>query len=161
MNDVLEALSEIRKKFALAEAQESELPHPRNCIMTLIAVASSDPEERRAHRAVRAIGNHHPAQVIVVRDQPELRGGKIDAEITTDIMRTQSASAMQCEVITLRVHGAAGDHLSGLTDPLLQRGGPNYLWGVGPPAFGKRGLAVTFTICAGLIVDSSPFAAPY
>ncbi len=161
MNDVLEALSEIRKKFALAEAQESELPHPRNCIMTLIAVASSDPEERRAQRAVRAIGNHHPAQVIVVRDQPELRGGKIDAAITTDIMRPQSASAMQCEVITLRVHGAAGDHLSGLIDPLLQSGVPNYLWWVGTPAFGKRELDDTLKICDGLIVDSSRFEAPY
>src|SRR5258708_12329500 len=143
MNDVLEALSEIRKKFALAEAQESELPHPRNCIMTLIAVASSDPEERRARRAVRAIGNHHPAQVIVVRDQPEVRGGKIDAEITTDIMRPQSATAIQCKVITPRVHGAAGDHLSGLIVPLLQSGVPNYPCWVGTPAFGEPALGDT------------------
>jgi glucose-6-phosphate dehydrogenase assembly protein OpcA len=161
MNEVLQALSDIRKKFALAETQESELPHPRNCIMTLIAVASSDAEERRAQRAVRAIGNHHPAQVIVVRDQPELRGGKIDAQITTDIMRPQSACAMQCEVITLRVHGAAGDHLSGLIDPLLQSGVPNYLWWVGTPAFGKREFDATLKICDALIVDSARFGAPY
>ena len=161
MNEVLEALSDIRKKFALAETQESELPHPRNCIMTLIAVASSDPEERRAQRAVRAIGNHHPAQVIVVRDQPELRGGKIDAQITTDIMRPQSACAMQCEMITLRVHGTAGDHLSGIIDPLLQSGVPNYLWWVGTPPFGKRELDETLKICDALIVDSARFDAPY
>lgn len=161
MNEVLEALNDIRRKFALAEAQESELPHPRNCIMTLIAVASSDQEERRAQRAVRAIGNHHPAQVIVVREQPELRGGKIDAQITTDIMRPQSAFAMQCEVITLRVRGAAGDHLSGLIDPLLQSGVPNYLWWVGTPAFGKRELDDTLKICDSLIVDSARFDAPY
>ena len=52
MSKVLAALKEIRTKFALAERQESELPNPRNCIMTLIAVASSDAEERRAQRAV-------------------------------------------------------------------------------------------------------------
>jgi len=161
MNEVLEALSDIRRKFALAETQESELPHPRNCIMTLIAVASSDAEERRAQRAVRAIGNHHPAQVIVVRDQPELRGGKIDAQITTDIMRPQSACAMKCEMITLRVRGAVGDHLSGLIDPLLQSGVPNYLWWVGTPAFGKRELDETLKICDALLVDSARFDAPY
>jgi glucose-6-phosphate dehydrogenase assembly protein OpcA len=162
MSEVLAALKDIRTKFALAEKQATEeLPNPRNCIMTLIAVASTDAEERRAQRAVRAIGNHHPAQVIVVRDQPELRGGKIDAQITTDIMRPQSACAMQCEMITLRVHGAAGDHLSGLIDPLLQSGVPNYLWWVGTPAFGKRELDETLKICDALIVDSARFDAPY
>ena len=161
MSEVLAALNDIRKKFALAEAHETELPHPRNCIMTLIAVATTDAEERRAERAVRAIGNHHPAQVIVVRDQPGPRSGKIDATISTDVLRPLSACAMQCEVITLRVHGAAGDHLSGLIDPLLQAGVPNYLWWVGTPAFGKRGLDDTLKICDGLFVDSARFDAPY
>ena len=162
MNEVLAALKDIRTRFALAEKPETEeLPNPRNCVMTLIAVASTDAEEHRAQRAVRAIGNHHPAQVIVVRDQPELRGGKIDAQITTDIMRPQSACAMQCEVITLRVHGSAGYHLSGLIDPLLQSGVPTYLWWVGTPAFGKRELDETLKICDSLIVDSARFDAPY
>ena len=161
MSEVLGALSDIRRKFALAETQETELPHPRNSIMTLIAVASSDAEERRAQRAVRAIGNHHPAQVIVVRDQPGLRSGKIDATITTDILRPQSAGAMQCELITLHVRGAVGEHLSGLIDPLLQSGVPTYLWWVGTPAFGKRELEDTLKICDALIVDSARFDAPY
>jgi hypothetical protein len=68
---------------------------------------------------------------------------------------------MQCEVITLRVHGAAGDHLSGLIDPLLQSGVPNYLWWVGTPAFGKRALDETLKICDALLVDSARFDAPY
>ena len=38
VGDVLEALSNIRKKFALAEAQDAELPHPRPCVMTLVGV---------------------------------------------------------------------------------------------------------------------------
>ncbi len=161
MNEVLAALKDIRTKFALAERQESELPNPRNCIMTLIAIASSDQEERRAQRAVRAIGNHHPAQVIVVRDQPGPRTGKIDATITTDIMRPLSACAMQCEMITLRVQGAMGEHLAGLIDPLLQSGVPNYLWWVGTPAFGKKELDDTLKICDALLVDSARFDAPY
>jgi glucose-6-phosphate dehydrogenase assembly protein OpcA len=161
MREVLAALNDIRRKFALEEAQATELPHPRNCIMTLIAVATTDAEERRAARAVRAIGNHHPAQVIVVRDQPGPRTGKIDATISTDVLRPLSACAMQCEVITLRVRGATGEHLSGLIDPLLQSGVPNYLWWVGTPAFGKRELDDTLKICDALLVDSARFDAPY
>ena len=161
MGEVLTALSDIRRKFGLEEAKETELPHPRNCVMTLIAVATTDAEERRAARAVRAIGNHHPAQVIVVRDKPGPRTGKIDAAISTDVLRPLSAHAMQCEVITLSVNGAVGEHLSGLIDPLLQAGVPNYLWWVGTPAFGKRALDDTLKICDGLLVDSARFDAPY
>src|SRR5260370_14404649 len=115
--------------------------------MPLIAVASSDQEERRAQRAGRASVNQHQAQVIVVRDQPGPRTGKMDATITTDIMRPQSSCAMQCEVITLRVQGSMGDHLSGLIDPLLQSGVPNYLWWVGTPAFGNQEQDETLEIC--------------
>ncbi|MHB8612101.1 MAG: glucose-6-phosphate dehydrogenase assembly protein OpcA [Candidatus Dormibacteraceae bacterium] len=161
MKQVLAALSNIRRKFALAEVSETELPHPRNSIMTLLAIASTDAEERRAQRAVRAIGNHHPAQVIVVRDQPELRSGLIDATITTDTLRPQLGCAMQCELITLRVRGAAGEHLSGLVDPLLQSGVPNYLWWVGTPTFGKRELGDVLKLCDALFVDSARFEAPY
>ncbi|MHB8589195.1 MAG: glucose-6-phosphate dehydrogenase assembly protein OpcA [Candidatus Dormibacteraceae bacterium] len=161
MGEVLVALSNIRKKFAMAEADDKELPHPRNCVMTLLAVASTDAEERRAQRAVRAIGIHHPAQVIVIRDQPELRDGRIDATITTDTLRPKLGCAMQCELITLRVRGAAGEHLAALIDPMLQSGVPNYLWWVGTPAFGERELEDVLRICDGLFVDSARFDAPY
>jgi glucose-6-phosphate dehydrogenase assembly protein OpcA len=140
VGDVLEALSNIRKKFALAEAQDAELPHPRPCVMTLVAVAVTDPEERRAQRSTRAIANHHPAQVIVVRDQPRLRPGRIDATISTDAIRSESACAVQCEMITLHVRGAAGEHLAALVDPLLPSGVPTYLWWLGTPPFGKQEL---------------------
>jgi glucose-6-phosphate dehydrogenase assembly protein OpcA len=161
MTDVLDALSNIRKKFAVAEAQDAELPHPRPCIMTLVAIATSDPEERRAQRATRAIGNHHPAQVIVIRDQPTLRPGRIDATITTDALRPESACAVQCELITLRVRGAAGEHLAALIDPLLPSGVPTYLWWVGTPPFGKHELEDALRICDALVVDSARFDAPY
>lgn len=161
MTKVLDALSDIRKKFALAEAQDAELPHPRPCIMTLVAVATTDAEERRAQRATRAIGNHHPAAVIVIRDQPTLRPGRIDATITTDTLRPESACAVQCELITLHVRGAAGEHLAALIDPLLPSGVPTYLWWVGTPPFGKRELEDALKICDALIVDSARFDAPY
>jgi len=161
MSEVLDALNNIRKTFALAEAQDAEQPHPRNCVMTLVAVASTDAEERRAQRATRAIGNHHPAQGIVIRDQPELRSGRIDAMIATDTLRPESAGAVQCEVVTLRVRGAAGEHLAALIDPLLPSGVPTYLWWVGTPPFGKRELEDALKVCDALVVDSARFDAPY
>ena len=161
MGDVLKALDVIRKQFALAEAGDVEHPHPRNCVMTLVAVGTTDAEERRAQRATMKIGSLHPAQIVVIRDEPGMRRGRIDAAISTDILRPTSGSALQCEVVTLRVSGAAGEHLAGLVDPLLSSGVPMYLWWVGTPPFGKRELEDALGICDSLIVDSARFDAPY
>lgn len=161
VGDVLNALNEIRRKFALEEVNEVEHPHPRNCVMTLVAVGDNEADERRAQRATRKIGATHPAQIVVITDQPDVHPGRIDAAITTDVLRPESACALQCEVVTLRVRGTAGEHLAALVDPLLPSGVPTYLWWVGTPPFGKRELEDALKICDALVVDSARFDAPY
>jgi glucose-6-phosphate dehydrogenase assembly protein OpcA len=161
VGDVLNALNEIRRKFALEEANEVDHPHPRNCVMTLVAVGDNEADERRAQRATRKIGTMHPAQIVVITDQPDMHPGRIDAAITTDVLRPESACALQCEVVTLRVKGGAGEHLAALVDPLLPSGVPTYLWWVATPPFGKRELEDALKICDSLIVDSARFDAPY
>ena len=162
MAAVLEALDNLRKQFAVAEAQDAEHPHPRSCVMTLVAATSTDAEERRAQRAARAIGKLHPAQLVVIRDQPDMRSGRIDAAIITDVQRPESnCCPIQCELVLLHVKGAAGEHLASLVDPLLQSGVPTYLWWVGTPPFGKRELADALRICDALVIDSARFEAPY
>ncbi len=161
VSDVLSALNAIRAKFAREEAGDAEHPHPRSCVMTLVAITSSETEERRAQRACRLIASQHPAQLIVIRDQADRRGSEIEASISTDTQRPQSGSAMQCELVTLRVRGASGDHLAALVDPLLVSGVPTFLWWVGTPPFGKPELADALRICDALVVDSARFDAPY
>ena len=159
--EVLAALNAIRKKFARQEAGAGEQPHPRSCVMTLVAVASDDGEEHRAQRVCRIIGAQHPAQVIVIRHDAELRGGHIDASISTDVLRPQAACAVECEMVTLRVRGGAGEHLDALIDPLLMSGVPTYLWWLGTPPFGTRELDGALSVCDALVVDSARFDAPY
>jgi glucose-6-phosphate dehydrogenase assembly protein OpcA len=162
MAAVLGALDNLRKQFAVAEAQDDEHPHPRNCVMTLVAVTSSEAEERRAQRAARAIGKLHPSQLVLIRDQPDMRSGRIDAAIITDTLRPESSCCpSQCELVLLHVKGAGGEHLASLVDPILQSGVPTYLWWLGTPPFGKRELADALRICDALVLDSARFDAPY
>jgi glucose-6-phosphate dehydrogenase assembly protein OpcA len=161
MGDVLNALENIRKKFAIEEAEDAEQPHPRNCVMTLVAVATTDAEERRAQRVAREIGKRHPAQLVVIRDMPDLKPGRIDAAIITDTFRPELACAVQCELVALRVRGAAGEHLAALVDPLLPSGVPVYLWWVGTPPFGKPELVDALRVCDALVIDSAQFDSPY
>src|SRR5258708_11127446 len=129
--------------------------------MTLVAAGDKEAEERRAHRATRKIGATHPAQIVVITDQPDLKPERIDASITTDILRPESPCALQCKVVTLRVQGPAGTHLAALVHPLLPSRGPTYLWWVSTPPFGKRELEDGLKICDSRIVASARLDAPY
>ena len=161
IGDVLSALGEIRYKFARAEAGDEELLHPRNCVMTLIGVAPTEAHEHVAKRTTQTIGMQHPAQAIVIREEAPIRGRYLDAWITTDVRRPEVACAVQCELLTLHVHGKAADHLGALLDPLLVSGVPTYLWWLGTPPFGKRELLDALRVCDGLVVDTSHFDEPY
>jgi glucose-6-phosphate dehydrogenase assembly protein OpcA len=161
MADVLNALNGIRKKFAVAEAGDEEHPHPRRRVMTLVALAATEAEERRAQRAAKAIAAHHPSLAIVVRDNTELSAGQIAAWVTAETHVPAPAGAVQFELVTLHVRGAAGEHLAALIDPLLLSGVPTYLWWVGTPPFGERELDDGLKVCDALVVDSARFDAPY
>ena len=158
--DVLGALSDIRKEFARQEAGDDAHAHPRSCVMTLVAIVSSEEEERLAQTTARRIAAEHPAQTIVVRERRDMHGSQIDAWIRTDVHRPQNGCALQCELLTLHVHGAAGEHLAAMLDPLLVSGVPTYLWWVGTPAFGKGDLEDALPVCDSLIVDSARFTDP-
>src|SRR2546428_10739746 len=83
IRDVLTALTEIRNTFAHTEAGDDEHPHPRNCVMTLVTVATNDSEERLAVRTSPAISSQHPAPAVVVPEDPAAPRPHPDACIPT------------------------------------------------------------------------------
>lgn len=161
IGEVVSALGEIRREFAIQEAGPSEHPHPRNCVMTLVAVASTDEEERHAERACRVITTEHPAQAIVIREHADVRGVQIEGWITTQVQRPQTVLPFMCEIVTLHVRGILGEHLAALVDPLLVSGVPTYLWWLGTPPFEKHEFADALRICDALVVDSANFTKPH
>jgi glucose-6-phosphate dehydrogenase assembly protein OpcA len=161
MREVLDALSEIRGKFAREEVDADEQPRPRTCVMTLVVVAPSEGDERLAQRVAEAIGTQHPALTVVVREDAPLQGRHLDAWINTAIRRSETAGPIECEIITLHVRGAAADHLGALVDPLLVSGVPTYLWWLGTPPFRKHELLDALRVSDGLVVDSARFDEPH
>lgn len=161
MREVLDALSEIRGKFAREEAGDDEHARPRSCVMTLVAVAPSEPDERLAQRTAEIIGARHPAQAVVIREDAPIKGHHLDAWISTEVERPETACPIECEIITLHVRGPAAQHLAALVDPLLVSGVPTYLWWLGTPPFRKHELLDALRVCDGLVVDSARFEEPY
>jgi glucose-6-phosphate dehydrogenase assembly protein OpcA len=161
IGDVLGALSGIRRKFAQTEAGDDEHPHARNCVMTLVAVATNGADEARAQRASVAIAAHHPHMAVIVCEEHSVGAGRIDATIATHPLSPSSTVHAQCEVVGLHVRGAAGEHLAALVDPLLLSGVPVYLWWLDTPPFGTKELLDAVRICDALVVDSARFDRPY
>ena len=160
IEDVLAALNRVRHAFAREEAGEEGLPHPRNSVMTLVSVAPNSVEETRAILASTAIARQHPSLSIVVRDEPRVRSGRIDASVMAHPVDQQNHPAPM-ELVVLRVQGAAGAHLAELVDPLLVSGVPVYLWWLSTPPFGSSELNDSLRLCDALVVDSSRFERPY
>jgi glucose-6-phosphate dehydrogenase assembly protein OpcA len=161
IGDVLGALSGIRRKFAQSDAGEDEHPRARNCVMTLVAVATNSADEALATRASIAIAAHHPHMAIIVREELNVKAGRIDATIGTHPLSSGSTVHAQCEVVSLHVRGAAGEHLAALVDPMLLSGVPVYLWWLDTPPFGTQELLDAINIGDALVVDSARFDRPY
>ena len=158
---VLDALTDFRHRFARAGVADDDHPRPRNCVMTLIAVAATEAEEKKAESESTAIAAHHPSLAIIVRDQADVKAGRIDASITApEIADSRGSSSMHYELVKLHVHGAAATHLAALVDPLLVSGVPTYLWWLGTPPFGSSELRDALQIADALVVDSARFTRP-
>ena len=166
VGQILAALNDIRRQFAQAEAGEDDHPRPRNCVMTLIAVATDDTDERRARQVCAAIASHHPSLAILVR-QHATGSGHIDATISTSAMgeaaegKSQAGGPGQYEVVTIHIRGAAGQHVAALVDPLLVSGVPTYLWWLDTPPFGSWELKDTMSVADAVLVDTARFDRPH
>src|SRR5258708_6183699 len=160
---VLDALTDFRNKFARAQVPDDDHPHPRNTVMTLIAVAATEAEEKRAISESTAIAMHHPSLVIVVRDQAEVKEGRIGASIAAPLIPAESRTDLPAHYApgALHVRGAAASHLAALVDPLLVSGVPTNIWWLGTPPFGSHELRDALQVADALVVDSARFARPY
>src|SRR3989442_3965092 len=160
---VLDALTDFRREYAQMQLPDDDHPRPRNTVMTLIAVAATEAEEKRAISESTAIAVHHPSLAIVVRDQADVKEGRIDASITAPVVPADGVGDFPShyELVTLHVRGGAASHLGALVDPLLVSGVPTYIWWLGTPPFGSKELRDTLQIADALVVDSARFARPY
>src|SRR5712692_4414790 len=160
---VLDALAEFRRKFAQAQSTDDDHPHPRNSVMTLIAVAATEAEEKLAQRICTAIAVHHPSLAIVVREEADVKEGRIDASIAAPLVPAEGGADLPShyELVTLHVRGAAASHLGALVDPLLVSGVPTNIWWLGTPPFGSHELRDALQVADALVVDSARFARPY
>jgi glucose-6-phosphate dehydrogenase assembly protein OpcA len=100
----------------------------RTAVMTLVAVIPGDEQAYAASRALRALGRHHPARIVLLRPDPD-RVATLDgraALYATDA--DADGHHMYFEEVMLMVGGQAANHLDSLVEPFTLADLPVPVW---------------------------------
>jgi glucose-6-phosphate dehydrogenase assembly protein OpcA len=122
LSDVVEALADLRHQSLSKHAA-------RTAVMTLVAVIPNDEQASAAIRAIRALGLHHPARIVLLR--PDLdQVATLDGRAVLYSME-DAGHQVNFEEVTLAVGGQAARHLDSLVEAFTLSDLPVPVWYVG------------------------------
>jgi glucose-6-phosphate dehydrogenase assembly protein OpcA len=119
VGEVVNALTDLRH-------QAGERNTARTAVMTLIAVAPADDQAYGATRALRALGGHHPARILILRPDP-YQVATLDARAALYAVNADG-HLINFEEVTLWVCGQAAMHLDSLVEAFTLSDLPVALW---------------------------------
>jgi glucose-6-phosphate dehydrogenase assembly protein OpcA len=142
LSDVVSALADLRH-------QSLGRTPIRTAVMTLVAVIPNDDQAYAASRALRALGRHHPARIVLLRPDPD-QVATLDgraALFATD----EDGPRVYFEEVTLLVGGQASNHLDSVVEPFTLADLPVPVWYAGDVPDPSDPL---LSVATALIVDS-------
>ena len=120
LSDITGALSDLRHRSAGAAAGA------RTAVMTLIAVAAGDDQAYSATQALRMLGQHHPARIVLLRPEPD---GVATLDARAVLYATEpNGSPITFEEVTLIVGGQAAHHLDSVAEAFTLSDLPIVVW---------------------------------
>ncbi|MDQ6692210.1 MAG: glucose-6-phosphate dehydrogenase assembly protein OpcA [Candidatus Dormibacteraeota bacterium] len=160
MPAVVQQLNQLRAQAAHAEVSEGRHIHPRNSVLDLVVVASSNEDAERAAAVAAELAAHHPCRAIILQDEPAGPRNRIDATVTSRSHELLSGNICQYEEVFLRVRGPVANHIPSLVEPMLAPDVDTYLWWTGSPPLSADRFRQSLTIGNVVIVDSNAFSRP-
>ncbi len=159
--EVIEQMDQIRARISHHQHGPAypEHPHPRNCVLNLVAIAPNEMLAAHAREVAQSLGTRHPARVVVVL--PVAEGTGLDAEIRSETRGVAAGSPLQIENVFMRVRGPAVEQLPSLVEPFLVSDVRTHFWWLGNPPRTEVDLHGGVAFADTFIVDSSEFDHPY
>ena len=142
LSDVVAALSDLRH-------QSVGKTFIRTAVMTLVAVMPGDEQAYAATRALRALGRHHPARIVLLRPDPD-QVATLDARAALYAVEADRHQ-VNFEEITLAVGGQAAKHLDSLVEAFTLSDLPVPVWYVSDVPDPTDPL---LTVATAVIIDS-------
>ena len=122
LSDVVEALADLRHQSMGKNAA-------RMAVMTLVAVIPNDEQAYAATRALRALGRHHPARIVLLRPDPD-QVATLDGRAALYAVE-EDGHQVNFEEVTLFVGGQAARHLDSLAEAFTLSDLPVPVWYAG------------------------------
>ena len=161
-----EVVSELTRMHATLgrhgrEAGDDSHPHPRNCVMNLVAVVPDAAAVDRVERVARDLAAQHPLRLLTLQLETAHNVDRLDAWITTEAHELPSGMPIQAEMVRLHVTGTAAAEVETLVEPLLVPDVPAFLWWLGSPPTSGDDFRRLLEVVEVLIVDSASFERPF
>ena len=122
LTDIVEALADLRHQAISKNAI-------RTAVMTLVAVMPADEQAYAAIRALRFLGRHHPARIVLLRPDPD-QVATLDGRAALFAVEVEGHQ-VNFEEVTLMVGGQAANHLDSLVETFTLADLPVPVWYVG------------------------------
>jgi glucose-6-phosphate dehydrogenase assembly protein OpcA len=122
-------LSEVVKALADLRHQSMSKHAARTAVMTLVAVVPNDEQASAATRALRALGLHHPARIVLLRPEPD-QVATLDGRAVL-YAAEEAGHQINFEEVTLVAGGQAARHLDSLVEVFTLSDLPVPVWYVG------------------------------
>jgi glucose-6-phosphate dehydrogenase assembly protein OpcA len=162
LGEVLVALTRLQAELGRHDAATDEVHVPsRNCVMNLVAFASTMAEAERVQDAAAQLSADHPMRMLVLVLEPAHNVSRLDAWIRSEAHELPDGMPIQCETVRLRVTGTATLEPAALVEPLLMPDLPSYLWWHGTAPLAQPSIRQMLDLVDALIVDSSTFERPF
>ncbi len=162
LSEVLAELTRLHARLTHSDAPSGETrAQARNCVMNLLAFASSTSEVEAVQDAGAQLSAHHPMRLIVLVLEPAHNVTRLDAWIRSEAHELPDGMPVQCETVRLKVTGTAVTEPAALVEPLLVPDLPTYLWWHGTPPLGQGAMRQVLKLVDALIIDSSSFERPF
>jgi glucose-6-phosphate dehydrogenase assembly protein OpcA len=126
----------------------------RLAVANIVAACTSAADAEHAVDVLCALGERHPARVIVILANPQ-RDSVIEADISFRCLpHTQRICT---ELVRLVVQGEPALHLAGIVTPLLMPDIGVFLWLVGAPRLAQAFHSDTVAMCERIVLDSARY----
>jgi glucose-6-phosphate dehydrogenase assembly protein OpcA len=158
--EILARLARISAELAHREAGDDEHPHPRNCVMNMVALVEDRDESRRVAEIMADLAAHHPSRSIVIHLHSRKKRQQMEASIRADAHNLVDGSPIQLEQLKLHLQGSALEHLRSVVEPLLIPDVRTHLWWTGTPPLDDPAIVQALELCDTLVVDSAAFERP-
>jgi len=145
LSDIVQALADLRHQSIGKNAA-------RTAVMTLVAVVPADEQAYAATRALRSLGRHHPARIVLLRPDPD-QVATLDGRAALYAVEADGTDGhpVNFEEVTLVVCGQAAHHLDSLVEAFTLSDLPVPVWYVGDVPEPADPL---LTVATAVIIDS-------